>query len=103
MPTRSPHDEPPGPPAPAIPSFASLRSTRQRSAVDLLTAGPAAAAPPPPAPVPAPGTGPRARAAGTAPRPAEYGDLLRLGLRAARALAGLPGCALHRLRAALGG
>jgi hypothetical protein len=104
MPTRSTHDEPPGPTAPAIPSFASLRSTRGRSAVDLLVPGLPAPVPPAPAPVPAvllaSGTASRDR---PAPRPAEYGDLLRLGLRAARLVAGLPGCVLQRLRAGLGG
>jgi hypothetical protein len=103
MPTRSPHDEPPGPAAPTIPSFASLRSTARHSAVDLLVAGPGPAAPadtgdaaPPSAPA-APG-----RAGGPAPRPAEYGDLLRFGLRAVRAVAGVPWCVLSRLRAAAG-
>jgi hypothetical protein len=89
-----------------MPTFESLRSTRGRSAVDLLVGGPVPAErAPAPAPVaaPAPAAGPSPPAGRTAPRPAEYGDLLRFGLRAARALAGLPGCALHRLRAALGG
>lgn len=71
MPIRSHEDEPT---APAIPSFASLRAPRRRSAVDLLVPGPVTA---PPAAVPA-------------PRPAEYADLLRLGMRLARAAAGLP-------------
>jgi len=93
MPTRSPHEEPTGPSAPAIPSFESLRSTRGRSAVDLLVPGPASTEPP--VPVAAPAGRP-------APRPAEYGDLLRLGLRAVRAVAGVPGCVLQRLRAGTG-
>ena len=90
MPPRSPHDGPPGPPAPAVPSFASLRSASRHSAVDLLLAGPGPAAPVAAAP-------PR-----PAPRPAEYGDLLRLGLRMTRAALGLPGCVLSRLRTAVG-
>jgi hypothetical protein len=73
MPIRSHEDEPT---APAIPSFASLRGTRGRSAVDLLVPGPVPVQAPP--------------AAGPAPRPAEYADLLRLGLRLARAAAGAP-------------
>jgi hypothetical protein len=52
----------------------------------------------PPVPVPtarvaAPGGRP-------APRPAEYGDLLRFGLRVARAALGAPACLLSRVWAA---
>jgi hypothetical protein len=97
MPTRSPHEEPPGPTAPAIPSFASLRSTRQRSAADLLVPGPVDPAPPVVTDLPA---APAGRGAG---RPAEYGDLLRFAARALRAAAGVPGCLLGRLRSAVGG
>jgi hypothetical protein len=84
-----------------MPSFESLRSTVRHSAVDLLVPGPAPTAPPEPAsPVP---PVPPAGAGRPEPRPAEYGDLLRLGLRAVRAVAGLPGCVLQRLRAGVGG
>lgn len=66
------------PAAPVMPSFDSLRGPRRRSAVDLLMPdllpGPAA-------------TGP---AAARAPRPAEYADLLLLGLRGVRAVADVP-------------
>jgi hypothetical protein len=77
--------------------------------VDLLVGGaepaPAEPAPAEPAPVdPAPaGAAAREGTARPAPRPAEYGDLLRLGVRAARAVAALPGCLLSRLRAAARG
>ena len=66
------------PAAPAIPSFDSLRSPRRRTAVDVL--------------MPGPSTGPSAPASAraSAPRPAEYADLLRLGMRVARAIAGVP-------------
>src|SRR4051794_11431255 len=66
------------PAAPAIPSFESLRAPRRPGAVDVLMPG---SAPELSAPGPA-------RAAG--PRPAEYADLVRLGMRMARAVAGLP-------------
>ena len=69
-------DDEESPAAPSIPSFASLRAPRGRSAVDVLVPGPP---PPPPLPPAAP-----------APRPAEYADLLRFGVRAARVLAALP-------------
>lgn len=75
--SRSPlRDDESSPDAPAIPSFASLRAPRRRTAVDLLL---------PDAPPARPVT---ARPAG--PRPAEYADLWRFGVRAARAAAGLP-------------
>lgn len=71
-------DEQESPAAPSIPSFASLRAPRGRSAIDLLVPGedPARSAAAP-APV-------------VAPRPAEYADLLRFGVRLARAMAGMP-------------
>jgi hypothetical protein len=78
------------PAAPTIPSFDSLRAPRRRSAVDLLvpTALPAAS------PTRAPSAG--------APRPAEYADVLRLGLRLVRAAADVPGRAVRCLRRLLG-
>lgn len=78
------------PDAPMIPSFDSLRAPRRRTAVDLLV----------PEPPPAPGASGGSRPSGGAPgesrpsggpRPAEYGDLLRLGVRVVRALAAVPG------------
>ena len=69
----SPDDEE-SPAAPAIPSFESLRSTRRRTTVDLIVP----ATPPPPDPTP------------TAPRPPDYADLWRLGVRVGRAVATLP-------------
>ncbi|CCH87734.1 conserved protein of unknown function [Modestobacter italicus] len=81
----APDVEEESPDAPAIPSFDSLRAPRGRSAVDLLTAGPT----PPPTPPPA--------APATGPRPAEYGDLLRLGVRLACWSLRQPGRLLHRL------
>jgi hypothetical protein len=87
-----------------MPSFESLRSTVRHSAVDLLVPGPAPTAPPEPAPPASPVPPvPPAGAGRPEPRPAEYGDLLRLGLRAVRAVARLPGCVLQRLRTGLGG
>jgi hypothetical protein len=82
FPATDPEPEPAeeeSPAAPVIPSFDSLRDPRRRAAFDLLMPGP------PPAP---PATGP-APAGG--PRPAEYADLLRLGVRVVRAVAGVPG------------
>jgi Bacterial RNA polymerase, alpha chain C terminal domain len=69
----SPDDEE-SPAAPAIPSFESLRSTRRRTTVDLIVP----ATPPPPDPPP------------TAPRPPDYADLWRLGVRVGQAVATLP-------------
>jgi hypothetical protein len=66
------------PDAPMIPSFDSLRDPRRRTAVDVLVPGP------PPAPSTA------APASGGAPRPADYADLLRLGVRVVGAVAGVP-------------
>jgi hypothetical protein len=63
-----------------IPSFDSLRAPRRSTAVDLLV----------PEPPPAPGAPGGSRPSG-GPRPAEYGDLLRLGARVVRALAAVPG------------
>ncbi|MEX5721353.1 helix-hairpin-helix domain-containing protein [Geodermatophilus maliterrae] len=83
------------PAAPSIPSFASLRDPRRRTPVDLLVPGEPPTAPlpaeppfvesppvepPPVEPPPAPTT-PAAPAG--APRPAEWGDLWRFGLRVA--------------------
>jgi hypothetical protein len=109
------------PAAPEIPTFASLRDPRRRTAVDLLVPGTAPADDREPRPVPEPGPergpaprpvpesqlepapqrGPREAAAsagpgpsgpvGAAPRPAEYADLLRLGVWLARAALTVPG------------
>jgi hypothetical protein len=103
-PSAPPVEDDGGPAAPEIPSFASLRDPRRRTALDLLVpaADPAPEVPPapPPAPAagpapvprqgPAPGPGPR-RPAAPAPRPAEYADLVRLGVRLARAAVAAPG------------
>lgn len=62
------------PAAPAIPSFESLRSPRRRTTVDLIVP----ATPPPADPTPA------------APRPPDYADLWRLGVRVGSAVAALP-------------
>jgi hypothetical protein len=67
------------PAAPVIPSFDSLRAPRRRTAVDVLGSEP------PPAP-----SATRPAPAGVS-RPAEYGDLLRLGVHVVRAVAGVPG------------
>jgi hypothetical protein len=80
-----PEDESQTPPV--IPSFASLRAPGRRAGMDWLDpeppSAPAVAAPLPP----------------RAPRPAEWPDLLRLGVRVARSLACLPGrVALWSLR-----
>ena len=77
VPEPEPAEEDPA--APEIPSFDSLRSPRRRTAVDLLV--------PEPPPVPS-ATAPTSRGA---PRPAEYADLLRLGVRVVRAVVGVPG------------
>ena len=69
------------PAAPTIPSFDSLRGPRRRSAVDVLMPGSTPELPEPSAPGPARPSG---------PRPAEYADLARLGMRMARAVAGVP-------------
>ena len=74
------HDEDESPAAPPIPSFASLRAPRRPSAVDLLLPD-ARVAEPTPLPTPPPAAG---------PRPAEYADLWRFGLRTARAVSVLP-------------
>jgi hypothetical protein len=66
------------PTAPTMPSFDSLRTPKRRSAVDLLV------------PEQPPTPSPPADAPAVAPRPAEYADLLRLGLRIVRAAAGVP-------------
>ena len=67
------------PAAPTMPSFDSLRSPRRRTAMDLLV------------PEPAPAPAPTAEAPKASPRPPEYGDLLRLGMRVIRVAAGVPG------------
>src|SRR4051812_21520905 len=66
------------PAAPPVPSFDSLRDPRRRSAIDLLVPIPES---PPPAAEPAPAA---------APRPPDYGDLLRLGMHLARFSARVP-------------
>ncbi|MBM7808931.1 hypothetical protein JOD57_004768 [Geodermatophilus bullaregiensis] len=83
------------PAAPSIPSFASLRDPRRRTPVDLLVPGEPPAGPPPVEPptpaaptVGSPPVGPPAAPATSAapvgaPRPAEWGDLWRFGLRVA--------------------
>ena len=104
--------------ASGIPSFASMRASGRRTAVDLLVPGalpatgpapaeaPASAEPPeepaqesvpepvPPLPSAGPAAPPPGRAGtarpGGAPRPAEYADLWYLGIRVARAVAGVP-------------
>jgi hypothetical protein len=81
FPERRPDPDPAeekSPTAPTMPSFDSLRTPKRRSAVDLLVPE-QLSTPSPPADAPA-----------VAPRPAEYADLLRLGLRIVRAAAGVP-------------
>ena len=78
-PARPPSPEPASddeesPDAPRIPSFESLRSTRRRTTVDLIVP----ATPPPADPTP------------TAPRPPDYADLYRLGVRVGSAVVTLP-------------
>lgn len=68
-------DDEESPAAPRIPSFESLRDPRRRTTVDLI----APATPPPADPTP---TAP--------PRPPDYADLWRLGVRVGSALATLP-------------
>ena len=63
---------------PAIPSFASLRAPQRRTALDLLMPG----SPPEPS-----GTDPVPTAG---PRPAEYADLLALGVHVLRAAVAVP-------------
>ncbi|WP_409331323.1 hypothetical protein [Trujillonella humicola] len=88
------------PAAPPVPSFASLRSVQRRSAIDLLVppAEPSALVDPV-APVelgePARSV-PRVAGPATGPRPAQWGDLLRLGAR-------LGACLTDRLRGLLRG
>jgi hypothetical protein len=84
FPATGPEPEPAeeeSPTAPAIPSFDSLRAPRRRTAMDVLMPGP------PPVPPPVPPSTPRAPAG--APRPAEYADLVRLGLVVVRAMTDL--------------
>ena len=70
------------PTAPSIPSFASLRAPRRRTPVDLLM--------PEDPPAPAEPAVDRAAPA-PVPRPPDYSDLLRLGVRLVRAAAVVPG------------
>ncbi len=77
-----PEDESQTPPV--IPSFASLRAPRRRPAMDWLDPVP------PPAPVAAAPLPPRTARRAPAPRPAEWPDLVRLGVHVARSLACLP-------------
>ncbi|PRY50104.1 RNA polymerase alpha subunit [Geodermatophilus tzadiensis] len=85
-----PEPEDAGPAAPAIPSFESLRSPQRRTALDLLVPATEGDPPPPGDPGPAPAPVPEAGRSGAgeppeaAPRPAEWADLWRFGLRVAR-------------------
>ena len=74
LPLETHPDDEESPAAPAIPSFESLRSTRRRTTVDLIFP----ATPPPPDPPP------------SAPRPPDYADLWRLGVRVGQAVVTLP-------------
>jgi Bacterial RNA polymerase, alpha chain C terminal domain len=85
-----PEAEQESPAAPPIPSFESLRDPRRQTPLDVLLPGPSPSPSPNQEPAPQPAPAPAARPA-TAPRPAEYGDLLRWGLRVARTMAVLPG------------
>jgi hypothetical protein len=77
MPIRTPEDVPAGL-YPVMPSFDSLRGVRRRTATDVLVPG-------------RPATDvAAAKAPAVAPRPAEYSDLLRLGVVVARAVAAAP-------------
>ena len=88
-------DDEESPDAPRIPSFQSLRDPRRRTTVDLIVP----ATPPPADPTP------------TAPRPPDYADLWRLGVRVGSAVADLTArlvlCAVRtparRLRRLVGG
>lgn len=75
MPIRSPDDVPEGL-YPVMPSFASLRGPRRTATDVLVPERPAARQ--------------EARQAPAAPRPAEYADLVRLGVVVARALVAAP-------------
>jgi hypothetical protein len=87
------------PAAPPIPSFASLRAPQRRTALDLLMPG-APSEPSATGPVPSAG-----------PRPAEYADLLALGVHVLRAAIAVPVRVMrwsvrapaHSLRRLLGG
>ena len=74
QPTVPEPDDEESPTAPAIPSFESLRSTRRRTTVDLIV----------------PATPPAADPMPTAPRPPDYADLYRLGVRVGTAVVTLP-------------
>ena len=91
------------PQAPPIPSFASLRAPRRRHpAMDVLAPPPASAELPLPPVLPPVREAP----ASPAPRPAEWPDLLRFGVRVASAALRLPGALLReparRLRRLVG-
>ncbi len=93
-------DDGDAPVAPPIPSFASLRAPRRsHPALDVLV-------PLPPVPPPVQETAPVARVAPAGPRPAEWPDLLRFGVRVASAALRLPGVLVReparRLRRLLG-
>ncbi|MGY1753545.1 hypothetical protein [Blastococcus sp. SYSU D01042] len=99
-------DEEESPAAPPIPSFASLRAPRRSSpAMDVLAPPPAAPELPLP-PVPPPVRERPVGAGAVRPRPAEWPDLLRFGVRVASAALRLPGVLVlepaRRLRRLLG-
>jgi hypothetical protein len=79
------------PVAPPIPSFASLRAPRRsHPAMDVLAPPPVPAPPAPVRPTSAP-VRPTATPSPAGPRPAEWPDLLRFGVRLAQAALRLPG------------
>ncbi|WNV73622.1 DNA-directed RNA polymerase subunit alpha C-terminal domain-containing protein [Geodermatophilus sp. DSM 44513] len=85
-PSRSPSpEERESPAAPAIPSFASLRDPRRRTTVDLIVP----ATPPPPA-APRATEPPAPTTPTTTPRPPDYADLWRLGVRVGSVVVTLP-------------
>jgi Bacterial RNA polymerase, alpha chain C terminal domain len=86
---RIPPEDGEAPAAPVMPSFESLRGPRRRSAVDdlLVPAPPRATSEP--AATPRLRPPPRPTSSGR-PRPAEYADLWRLGVRVARGVACVP-------------
>jgi hypothetical protein len=73
-------DEEESPAAPVIPSFESLRAPRRREGVDVLLP-----------PVRTTTTTTTTATSAGAPRPAEYADLVRLGVRVVSAVAGAAG------------
>ena len=88
MPTDDPDRDAPGPATPTIPSFGSLRGPRRRSPLDVLVPGEEVRE--------APAVEPRP----VAPRPPEWFDLLRRGVRGAGAVVTAP---VHLVRRLLGG